>query len=395
MLIVMKFGGSSLATSEKIENAAMLIAEQHKAGSEVVVVVSAQGDTTDRLEQKAFDLSERPQERERDVLLSCGEQISMALMAIKLCSLGIPAVSLTGWQAGIKTDTRHLAAQITDITPKTVRQVLEKGAVAVIAGFQGVSPQGDITTIGRGGSDTTAVALAGALKADLCRIYTDVSGVYSADPRIVGSAVLHDSISYDEMLEMANLGAGVLHNRSVELAKQSGVKIEVLSSFERKPGTIVANSVGERKVSGITCDDSVAMVHIEGASGGKATCILLNLLADSAVPIDVLIRSGDASGKISFSIDRSNTFEIENMFKQHGQALSGMHYTIEDNMSKVSVIGAGRGENCIVLARMMSALSLQGIEPDYITTGRMRSSAIIDKSLSKKAVCAIHAEFFG
>ena len=311
MLIVMKFGGSSLATATHIRRAAQLIAEQHRQGDRVAVVVSAQGDTTDDLIDKAREIVPEPAGRERDMLLSCGEQMSMALMAMQLEGLGCPALSLCGWQAGIRTEARHGDARILKVEPRRVRQALDAGTVAVVAGFQGVDENGEITTIGRGGSDTTAVALAAALGADVCRIYTDVQGVYSADPRVVEKAQVHQEISYDEMLEMAALGAQVLHSRAVELAREHRVKVEVRSTFDPQAGgTALGGETGHRQaVRGIACDEQVTMVTVLGLDPGQETCRLFTLLADSGVSIDVIIRSPGTPknrGVVSFSVSEAD-----------------------------------------------------------------------------------------
>ncbi len=387
MRIVMKFGGSSLATAERLRRAAALAAEAHKQGHQVAVVVSAQGDTTDELIAKAEELCPTPPPREKDLLLACGEQLSAALTAMALDSRGTPAMSFTGWQAGVLTQARHGAARILQVAPDRVVQALEQGKVAVVAGFQGVDKNGEVTTIGRGGSDTTAVALAAALKADVCRIYTDVKGVYSADPRVVEAARVHREISYDEMLAMADLGAQVLHSRAVELARETGVRVEVRSTFApQDSGTALCGGTGREVVRGIACDDAVTMVTVN--CPGRDTCRLFALLAESGVPIDVIIRSpGSGQGRVRFSVSAADGGRVARLLQAHGPVET------REGMAKVSVIGAGAG--CAVAAKMLQALQQGGIEPSYITTGDIRTSVILPKDQAQQAVRLLHAAFFG
>ncbi len=400
MLIVMKFGGSSLASTGHIRRAAELIVEEWKAGHRVAVVVSAQGDTTDDLIAKAMEITETPSGRERDMLLSCGEQMSMALMAMQLEALGCPAVSFCGWQAGICTESRHGDARILKVEPRRIKQALEAEKVAVVAGFQGVDESGEITTIGRGGSDTTAVALASALGADICRIYTDVKGVYSADPRVVDQAMVHREISYDEMLEMAALGAQVLHCRAVELAREHQVKVEVRSTFE--PGfcgtALGAESTHHHPVRGIACDEQVAMVTVLGLDSGKETCRLFTLLADSGVSIDVIIRSpgtAKSRGVVSFSVSENEREKVSTVLKSSQRELGFSGFLIQNGMAKVSAVGAGMSDGCGVAANMLRALQEGGIEPQYITTGELRISVILPREQARDAVRLLHKAFFG
>ncbi len=387
MRIVMKFGGSSLATAEHIRRAAALAAEEQNQGHQVAVVVSAQGDTTDDLLARAGEITLTPNRREKDLLLSCGEQMSMTLMAMALECLGCPARSFTGWQAGVCTDSCHGDARILRVLPQRVARALEEGLVAVVAGFQGVDEAGEVTTIGRGGSDTTAVALAHALQADVCRIYTDVKGVYSADPRVVEGAQVHREISYDEMLAMADLGAQVLHSRAVELARETGVRVEVRSTFApQDSGTALGKTGGGGVVRGIAWDDAVTMVTAE--CPGDQTCRLFALLDESAVPIDVIIRSpGSGQGRVRFSVSAADGHRV-------AELLAGrLPVEIQPDMAKVSVIGAGGG--CSVASRMLLALEQGGIEPGYITTGDLRTSVILPKEQARQAVRLLHAAFFG
>ena len=397
MRIVMKFGGSSLATAAHIHRAAQLVLRQRQEGHQVAVVVSAQGDTTDELLTKAGEITRDPTPREKDMLLACGEQMSMALLAMQLEALCCPAQSLCGWQAGIGTDARHGDARILTVEPRRVLETLEAGKVAVVAGFQGLSPEGEITTIGRGGSDTTAVALAAAIQADVCRIYTDVKGVCSADPRVVAQARVHREISYDEMLEMAALGAQVLHSRAVELAREKQVRVEVRSTFapEDDGTALCRESAAVRGVRGIACDDSVAMVTVAGLGSGAGTCRLFSLLADSGIVIDVIIRSpGSGSGRVRFSISAHDGDRVAALLRAGQQELGFTDFQIQQGMAKVSAVGDGMSNGCGVAARMLHALQEGGIEPAYITTGDKRVSVIVEKPQARPAVRLLHAAFF-
>ncbi len=387
MRIVMKFGGSSLATADRVQRAAALAAREREQGHQVAVVVSAQGDTTDELIARAEELCPAPPPRERDMLLACGEQMSMALMAMALEALGCPAMSFTGWQAGIRTGSRHGEAPIVEVSPHRVLRALEQDKVAVVAGFQGIDEQGEITTIGRGGSDTTAVALAAALQADVCRIYTDVKGVYSADPRVVEAARVHREISYDEMLAMADLGAQVLHSRAVELAREKAVRVEVRSTFfPQDTGTALCGGGTGDAVRGIASDDAVTMVTVH--CPGSDTCRLFSLLAESGIAIDVIIRSpGSGRGQVRFSVSTADGDRVTRLLEDYGPVET------RPDMAKVSVIGAGGG--CGVAAKMLSALRQGGIRPEYITAGDLRTSVILPKARAEDAVRLLHAAFFG
>lgn len=398
MRIVMKFGGSSLATAAHIRRAAQLVEKLWQEGHQVAVVVSAQGDTTDDLLEKAREITHNPPPRERDMLLACGEQMSMALMAMQLEGLSCPALSLCGWQAGIHTQARHGDARILGVEPRRVVEALEAGKVAVVAGFQGISPDGEITTIGRGGSDTTAVALAAALEADVCRIYTDVKGVCSADPRVVEQARVHREISYDEMLEMAALGAQVLHSRAVELAREKQVRVEVRSTFapEDNGTALCRESAAGGGVRGITCDDNVAMVTVMGLGSGAGTCRLFSLLAESGIAIDVIIRSpGSGSGRVRFSVSAGDGPEVSELLQDSREELGFSDFLIQPGMAKVSAVGESLSNGCGVAAKMLSALQDGGIEPAYITTGDRRTSVIVEKNQACPAVRLLHEAFFG
>ncbi|MEE0682362.1 MAG: aspartate kinase [Candidatus Gastranaerophilaceae bacterium] len=397
MLIVMKFGGSSLSTADRIDNAARIIAKRREEGDDVVAVVSAQGGVTDKLVRKGLETAESPSLRENDVLLSSGELVSMSLMAMKLCSIGVDAVSLSGWQAGIHTSGQHGGASISYIDTKRILAELEAKRAVIVAGFQGINDAGDITTLGRGGSDTTAIALAAALHADSCYIYSDVRGVFSADPKTVDHAVKHEEISYDEMLEMSSLGAKILHNRSVGMAKQSGVQFEVLSSFDGQRGTLIHDFSRENCVSGIVCDDNVAMISALGIDSGGATSKLFSFLAENNIHVDTIIRSPRSDGLrgvVSFSVPGSSLKDVISAINGKKGAVEFERLAVEDNLAKISVVGTGMADGCGVAARMLVALSRIGIEPKYITTGEIRVSVIIKKALAEVAANAVHDEFF-
>ena len=400
MLIVQKYGGTSLGDGARVGDAARRVARLHQQGHEMVVVVSAQGDMTDLLIEKAAAVNRRGSAREMDAYLAAGEQMSAGLMAMAIGALGVPAVSLTGRQAGIITDGVHGNARILEVDTARIRRELGQGKAVVVAGFQGVDENQEITTIGRGGSDTTAVALASALKADVCRIYTDVKGVYSADPRVVDQALVHREISYDEMLEMAALGAQVLHCRAVELAREHSVKVEVRSTFEPDfCGTALGVETAHvHPVRGLACDEQVAMVTVLGLDSGRETCRLFTLLADSSVSIDVIIRSpGTAKnrGVVSFSISETERETVSAVLKSSQRELGFSGFLIQTGMAKVSAVGAGMSDGCGVAANMLRALQEGNIEPQYITTGELRISVILPRERAKEAVRLLHKEFFG
>ena len=396
-LIVEKFGGSSLADGEKLRNAAGLAASEYKKGNRLVVVVSARGDTTDRLLKMAGETGRPVSARELDVLLSTGEQASMALMAMTLLHMGIPAVSLCGWQAGIRTDAENGGARIESIDPSRITGELEAGRVAVVAGFQGLSPAGDITTIGRGGSDTTAVALAAALKADVCRIYTDVDGVYSADPRLVKNAVRQDAIGYDEMLELAAQGAQVLHSRAVEMAKRFDVQIEVRSSFQNGAGTRVGEvTMEKRRVSGAACDRNVALVTLHDVKDGQEAMVrLFSLLAERKISVGgILLPPAAQGGSIAFSLPRDLLKSAAGALEGQRESLGYGSLSFDERVCKLSVVGAGLSGSCGVASRMFEALHGAGVCVRCVTTGEVRISVIIDEADGEKALAAVHAAFF-
>ena len=398
-IIVQKFGGSSVANAEKIFNVAGRIQDAYDAGNSVVVVVSAQGDTTDDLIEKAAEINEKPSKREMDVLLSTGEQITIALLAMALEKNKYPVVSLTGWQTPIKTNMVYGSARIETVETTRLMNELDKGRIVIVAGFQGVNSVNDITTLGRGGSDTTAVALAAALRADLCEIYTDVDGVYTCDPRIVPDARKLNDISYDEMLELASLGANVLHNRSVEMAKKYHVDLEVKSSFQKVAGTKVkeAGSVEKLLVRGVARDNDVARIAVVGIDDtpGKAYRMFA-LLAKKNINVDVILQSigRDNTKDISFTVSRSQMEEAVKILNENLEDLGAKEITHDEKISKVSIVGSGMLSNPGVAARMFEALYDANINIRMISTSEIKVSVLIDEEMAEKAVQAIHAKFF-
>ncbi len=398
-IIVQKFGGSSVANAEKIFNVAGRIQDAYDAGNSVVVVVSAQGDTTDDLIDKAAEINEKPSKREMDVLLSTGEQITIALLAMALEKNKYPVVSLTGWQTPIKTNMVYGAARIETVETTRLMNELDKGRIVIVAGFQGVNAVNDITTLGRGGSDTTAVALAAALRADVCEIYTDVDGVYTCDPRMVPDARKLNDISYDEMLELASLGANVLHNRSVEMAKKYHVDLEVKSSFKKVAGTKVkeAGSVEKLLVRGVARDNDVARIAVIGVDDtpGKAYRMFA-LLAKKNINVDVILQSigRDNTKDISFTVSRSQMEEAVKVLNDNLEDLGAKEITHDEKISKVSIVGSGMLSNPGVAAKMFEALYDANINIRMISTSEIKVSVLIDEDMAEKAVQAIHRKFF-
>lgn len=397
-LIVQKFGGTSVADADRVRNVAKIITDTYKAGNSVVAVVSAQGDTTDDLIKKAAEINPAASKRELDVLLSCGEQISMSLLAMAIQKLGYPVISLTGWQAGMKTDSAYGNARIKEIDTDRLNAELDKGKIVIVAGFQGINKYDDITTLGRGGSDTTAVAFAAALKADLCQIFTDVDGVYTADPRIVKDAVKLDEISYDEMLELASLGAQVLHNRSVEMAKKYNVNLEVCSSFKNVPGTKVKEVVNVEKmlVRGVTRDNDVARISIIGLPDEPGIAFkIFSLLAQKRINVDIILQSiGRCNTKdLSFTVAKSNLEAALSILNGHLQSFNGKSINYDDHISKVSIVGAGMESNPGVAAKMFEALYDADINIQMISTSEIKISVLIDRDDAEKAVKVIHDRF--
>ena len=399
-LIVQKFGGSSVANAEKVFNVASRVAETYDNGNSVVVVVSAQGDTTDDLIEKAAEINKNPSKREMDVLLSTGEQISIALLAMALEKMNYPVVSLTGWQAGMKTDNSYSAARIDKINTSRILSEIDKKRIVVVAGFQGINTVGDITTLGRGGSDTSAVALAAALNADLCEIYTDVDGVYTADPRIVKNSQKLEDISYDEMLELASLGANVLHNRSVELAKKYNVDLEVKSSFEKIAGTKVkeAKNVEKMLIRGVARDNDVARISIVGVEDTPGMAYrVFSLLAKKNINVDVILQSIGRQDKkdISFTVPKGSLNEALKVLEENSGVINYDHVDHREDVSKVSIVGAGMASNPGVAAKMFEALFEAGINIHMISTSEIKVSVLVNEKNAEKAVQAVHAKFFG
>ena len=397
-LIVQKFGGSSVRDAERVFRVAGIIGEAYDKGNQMVVVVSAQGDTTDELIEKAAEINPNPSKREMDVLLSAGEQISMSLLAMAIEKLGRPVVSLTGWQAGMNTDSNYSKARIKRVVGERIHLELDKKKIVIVAGFQGINKFDDITTLGRGGSDTSAVAIAAALGADLCQIFTDVTGVYTADPKIVPEAFKLNEITYDEMLELASAGANVLHNRSVELAKKFNVNMEVLSSLEKVPGTIVKeeNTVEKMLIRGIARDNDIARIALVNINDtpGKAFQIF-SILAKKKVNVDVILQSigRDGSKDISFTVSKDDLETALNIINENNGIIGAEKVIHDENVSKVSVVGAGMTSNPGVAATMFEALYDAGINIQMISTSEIRVSVLIDRKDAENAVRAIHNKF--
>ncbi len=397
-LIVQKFGGSSVADAQKVENVARRVTDTYKEGNSVVVVVSAQGDTTDDFLDKAAEINDSPSKREMDVLLSAGEQISMSLLAMAIQKLGYPVISLTGWQAGIKTTSNYSDARIRTIDTERLERELDMKRIVIVAGFQGINKYDDITTLGRGGSDTTAVALAAALHADKCEIYTDVDGVYTADPRIVPDAKKLTDVSYDEMLELASLGANVLHNRSVELALKYNVKLEVKSSFERVDGTVVkeVKNVEKMMVRGVARDNDVARISIVGIDNtpGKAFKVF-SLLAKANVNVDVILQSigRNDTKDISFTVAEKQLEDAVKVINENLETIGAESVEYNNEVSKVSIVGAGMVSTPGVAAKMFEALYEAHININMISTSETKVSVLIDRKDAENAVRAIHDKF--
>lgn len=397
-LIVQKFGGSSVADVERLRRVAGIVTDTYKAGNGVIVVVSAQGDTTDDLIEKAKEVNENPSKREMDMLLSTGEQISASLLAMTIESMGYPVISLTGWQAGVSTNSNYSASRIKKINTERIENELDKKRIVIVTGFQGINKYDDITTLGRGGSDTSAVALAAACHADLCEIYTDVDGVYTTDPRIVPEASKLSEISYDEMLELASLGANVLHNRSVEMAKKYNVNMCVRSSITRAEGTVVKEMVNMESmvVRGVTKDNDVARIsicHIEDTPG-KAFRVF-SLLAKHHINVDLIIQSigRDNTKDISFTVSEGHLQSALDLLEQNKDTIGYGEVSYTTEVSKVSIVGAGMVTNPGVAAKMFEALYDAHINIHMIATSEIKVSVLIDQGLENKAIRAIHDKF--
>ena len=398
-LIVQKFGGSSVANTERIFNVASIITDTFKAGNDVVVVLSAQGDTTDEMIEKAAEINPNPSKREMDMLLANGEQMSIALMAMAIEKLGYPVISLCGWQVGMHTDSNYGNAKIEKITPTRIETELARKKIVLVAGFQGINKYDDVTTLGRGGSDTTAVALAVALKADLCQIYTDVDGVYTADPRFVKDARKLEEITYDEMLELASLGANVLHNRSVEMAKRYNVDLEVISSFTKQPGTKIkeAPNMEKMNVSGVAKDKNIARISLVNLADVPGIAFkIFSVLAAKKINVDIILQSiGRADTKdISFTVSADNVQATLDILNDNKDKIGFDNILVNEKVCKVSIVGAGMVNNPGVAATMFEALADANINIQMISTSELKVSVLIDEDDADKALTAIHEKFF-
>lgn len=397
-LIVQKFGGSSVANAERVMNVANIVTDTYRAGNDVVVVVSAQGDTTDDLIEKAREINPAASKREMDMLLTSGEQISIALLAMAIEKLGCPVVSLLGWQAGFNTSSAYGIARIKSIKTDRLRAEIDRHNIVVVAGFQGINKYDDLTTLGRGGSDTSAVAIAAAMHADRCQIFTDVEGVFTADPRKVENAKKLQEITYDEMLELATLGAQVLNNRSVEMAKKYNVEVEVLSSLKRVPGTIVKEVAKMEKmlVRGVTKDTDVARISVKKIPNNPGVAFkLFAKLAQKKINVDIILQSvgRDDSKDITFTVSKENadeavkavldTFDIEES-----------NVICDKEVAKISVVGAGMESHPGTASKMFEALYEHDINIDMISTSEIKISVLIDLKDADRAVSAVHKAFY-
>ncbi len=397
-LIVQKFGGSSVANAERVMNVAKIVTDTYREGNDVVVVVSAQGDTTDDLIEKAHEISEKPSKREMDMLLASGEQISISLLAMAIEKLGCHAVSLLGWQAGFNTTSAYGTARIKSVKADRIRAEIDRHNIVVVAGFQGLNKYDDLTTLGRGGSDTSAVAIAAAMRADRCQIFTDVEGVFTADPRKVPNAKKLQEITYDEMLELATLGAQVLNNRSVEMAKKYNVKLEVLSSLKRVPGTVVKEVAKMEKmlIRGVTKDTDVARISVTKISNTPGIAFkLFSVLAKHKINVDIILQSvgRDATKDITFTVSKGNAEEAVSCIADAFD-ISEEDIICDTNVAKVSVVGAGMESHPGTASKMFEALYEHDINIDMISTSEIKISVLINIDSADKAVSAIHKAFF-
>lgn len=399
-LIVQKFGGSSVKDTEHLMNVARIVTDTYKKGNDVVVVVSAQGDTTDDLIAKYKEIDSNPSERERDMLLAAGEQISISLLAMAIQSLGFPAVSLLGWQAGFSTTSSHTRARIKKVETTRLKNEIARKNIVVVAGFQGMDKYDNLTTLGRGGSDTSAVAIAAAMGADLCQIFTDVEGVFTADPRKVPTAIKLDEISYGEMLELASLGAQVLNNRSVELAKKYNIELEVLSSLTNKPGTIVKEKTKMEKflISGIAKDDDIVRISVTNIPDEPGLAFkLFSVLSAKGINVDIILQSIGRDNKkdISFTVNKDNAETamalLENNFVTR---YDGVKISMNDNVAKISIVGSGMESHAGVATDMFEALFDANINIHMISTSEIKISVLIRKEYADKAVSVLHDKFF-
>lgn len=397
--IVQKFGGTSVADAKCLRRVASIVEKTYKSGNDVVVVVSAQGDTTDTLIAKANEINPNASKREFDMLLSVGEQVSISLLAMTLEKMNVPVISLLGWQAGFVTTSDYGNARIRKVNSDRIRKELDKKNVVIVAGFQGLNKYDDITTLGRGGSDTSAVAIATAMHADLCQIYTDVEGVYTADPRKVAGAKKLDEISYDEMLELATLGAQVLNNRSVEMAKKHNVKLEVLSSMSNAPGTIIRekNEMEQTLISGVAKDDNVALVSVIGVPDVPGYAFrIFSKLASKNVNVDVILQSTSKDGTkdISFTVKQDQLYDTVNMLKEYSNVINCKDINYDENVSKVSIVGAGIETHPGIASQLFEALFEAQVNIQMISTSEIKLSVVVNSADADMAVSAIHKCFF-
>ncbi len=399
-LIVKKFGGSSVANNERLFNVARIIERDYKKGNNIIVVVSAQGDTTDELIAKALSVNPNgPSKREMDMLVSAGEQMSISLLAMAIESLGLPVVSLLGWQAGFQTDSNYSVARIKRIDSERLRRELDKRKIVIVAGFQGLNKYDDITTFGRGGSDTSAVAIAAELKADICQIYTDVDGVYTADPRIVKNAKKLDEITHEEMLELATLGAQVLNNRSVEMAKKHGVELEVLSSLTPDiKGTIVKEVVNMEKtiIRGAAKDSNVSRISIVGLADQPGIAFkVFNRLAQAKVNVDIILQSvgRDGTKDITFTVTQDQCALAIESIKSLSDTLNYKHVVHDESVCKVSIVGTGMESHPGIASKMFEALYDAGINIETISTSEIKISVLVDAEQGERALNAVHDKF--
>lgn len=400
MLIVKKFGGSSVANKERIFRVAERCIEDYRAGHDVVVVLSAMGDTTDDLIAMAHSIHANPKKRELDMLLTTGEQVSVSLMAMAMQSLDVPAVSLNAFQVQMHSTERYGNARFKRIDTDRITHELDSRKIVIVTGFQGVNKYDDLTTLGRGGSDTTAVALAAALHADRCEIFTDVDGVYTADPRIVKNAMKLDEVTYDEMLELASLGAKVLHNRSVEMAKKYGVELVVRSSLNRSEGTVIEEKVKMEKmlITGVAADTNTARISVIGVDDQPGTAFrIFNTLAKNNINVDIILQSvgRDGTKDISFTVSEDDLDDAIHILEDHKEALTIKEITSNRDVAKISVVGAGMMSNPGVAAKMFETLYNARININMIATSEIRITVLVDKKDVEKALNAVHDGFAG
>ena len=400
-LIVKKFGGTSVADRDRIFNVAKIIVDDYKRGNDIIAVVSAQGDTTDELIEKAKEINDsNPSKREMDMLLTAGEQISVALLAMAIEKLDCPVISLLGWQAGFNTDSNHGTARIKRIKTDRMKAELAKRNIVIVAGFQGINQYDDITTLGRGGSDTSAVAIASALHANRCQIYTDVDGVYTADPRKITGAKKLSEITYDEMLELATLGAQVLNNRSVEMAKKYNVELEVLSSLERIEGTIVRENTKMEKmlIRGVTSDKNVATISVIGLKDLPGVAFkLFNKLARYKINLDMILQSvgRDGTKDITFTVSRDQAADAIKAIESLKSIFQYENLSMDEKVAKISIVGAGIESHPGVAAKMFEALYEADVNIRMIASSEIKLSVLIDESMANKAAQAVHDAFIG